>query len=78
LTAFFSVRDGDQARCLGRADRGEIWIATYALGSTLPLTVGAGPMALLAQCSDDEIDQLLKMPRPRLTLMTVDDPRSKL
>lgn len=74
VSTFLSIRDRDQAVCVERVDRGAIQIATYQVGTTLPLTAGAAPFILLASLDDAEIDRILQEDLPSLTPKTVTDP----
>lgn len=60
-SVFASVREGLAAICVAR-DVGSFPIRTLTLdvGDRRPLGVGAGSLALLAHCSDDEIAEVLR------------------
>jgi IclR family pca regulon transcriptional regulator len=75
VSVFLSVRDLDMAVCVERVDRGSVRIATYQVGTTLPLTVGAGPLLLLAAQTDPEVEHLTGLPQA-LTRQTITDPRA--
>lgn len=76
ISAFLSVHDGSQALCIARVDRGQIILAPYRVGETLPLHVGAAPMVLLAAMDDADVEAILAQPLNRLTDHTDVDPLS--
>lgn len=67
ISAFLSVRDGAQALCIARVDRGQIILAPYRVGETLPLHVGAAPLVLLAAMDAAGLEAILAQPLERLT-----------
>ena len=81
VSSYLSVRDGDQALCVARIDRGPVRTTTYEVGNSLPLHLGAGPMILLSELSVAEVDRILARPLPAMTPQTIVDPaavRSRL
>lgn len=68
-TVFLSIRSGVEAICVAR-EVGAFPIKTLTLdiGSRRPLGVGAGSLALLAFCSPQERDELLREVAPLLAL----------
>lgn len=74
MTTFLFVRDGDRAICVERVEMGEVFIALNQVGTSPPLTAGAGPRALLAFCADGEIERILQVAPVKLTPKTMADP----
>jgi DNA-binding IclR family transcriptional regulator len=70
ISAFLSIRDGDHSVCIHRVDRGQIILAPYRVGETLPLHVGAAPLVLLASMSDASVEAYLAGPLERMTVHT--------
>lgn len=66
-TAYFVMRSGFDAVCMDRIE-GPFSTRTLVLdiGSRRPLGVGAGGLAILAACSDDECERILDVTAPRL------------
>lgn len=66
-TSFVSVRRGFYSVCLHR-EEGTYPVRTHALqvGFEHPLGVGAGSMAMLAACSEAEVDQVMEANAPVL------------
>jgi len=66
-TAYFVMRSGFDAVCIDRVD-GTFPIRTITLeiGSRRPLGVGAGGLAILAACDDDERERILHATAGRL------------
>jgi DNA-binding IclR family transcriptional regulator len=73
IGAFLSIRDRDRAVCIARVDRGQVILAPYRVGETLPLHVGAAPIILLAAMSDTDVEEILRQPLEQLTAKTVTD-----
>lgn len=76
ISAFLSIRQGMESVCIHRVDRGQIILAPYRVGETLPLHVGAAPLILLAALGDDEVDDYLRRPLEKLTAQTAVSPTS--
>jgi DNA-binding IclR family transcriptional regulator len=74
VSSYLSVPDGDAALCLDRFDGGGVSLSAYQVGETLPLHVGAGPLALLASLDDAEVSRVLAMPLTRPPAETIADP----
>jgi DNA-binding IclR family transcriptional regulator len=55
-------------------DRGQVILAPYRIGETLPLHVGAAPMLLLAAMDDESVAAYLATPLERMTPETVITP----
>lgn len=64
LTAFICVRSEDRAIALDRIDGRYAFSLALKVGGSLPLHVGAGPLALLAFSPEDEARQLLDELQP--------------
>lgn len=66
-TAYFVMRSGYDAVCMDRIE-GPFSTRTISLdiGSRRPLGVGAGGLAILAACADDECERILEATAPRL------------
>jgi DNA-binding IclR family transcriptional regulator len=66
-TSYFVMRSGFDAVCIDRIE-GTFPIRTITLeiGSRRPLGVGAGGLAILAACSDDECERILQATAVRL------------
>jgi DNA-binding IclR family transcriptional regulator len=74
VSSYLSVRDADRALCLLRIDRGPIMAATYQMGDTLSLHLGAGPITLLSSLPPAEVTRILAAPHVELTFRTTVDP----
>ncbi|NLE45183.1 MAG: IclR family transcriptional regulator [Chloroflexi bacterium] len=60
-TAFMCINDDDEALCLDRVDgKHEVRVFILHLGGRQPLHVGAAPLALLADKTDDELAELVR------------------
>lgn len=66
-TVYFVMRSGLDAVCIDRVE-GTFPIRTITLevGSRRPLGVGAGGLAILSACEDQEIERILEATSPRL------------
>ncbi|MCY1263858.1 Transcriptional regulator KdgR [compost metagenome] len=66
-SSFLIVRSGTDSVCLQR-DEGHfpIRVLVLAVGQRRPLGCGAGSIALMSLMPDDEIEELLRVNRPRL------------
>ena len=77
ISAFLSVRDGAQALCIAHVVRGQIILAPYRVGETLPLHVGAAPAPVVLAAMDAAgLEAILAQPLERLTDRTDVDPAS--
>lgn len=66
-TSYFVMRSGFDAVCIDRMEGSfPIRTITLEIGSRRPLGVGAGGLAILAACSDDECERILQATAPRL------------
>jgi DNA-binding IclR family transcriptional regulator len=67
-TSYFVMRSGFDAVCIDRVE-GTFAIRTITLevGSRRPLGVGAGGLAILAACVDEEHDRILQLTAARLS-----------
>ncbi|MDB5822135.1 MAG: IclR family transcriptional regulator [Herminiimonas sp.] len=66
-TSYFVMRSGFDAVCIDRIEGSfPIRTITLEIGSRRPLGVGAGGLAILAACSDEEHERILQATAPRL------------
>ena len=66
-TAYFVLRSGFDAVCIDRVEGAfPIRTITLEVGSRRPLGVGAGGMAILAACADDERERIIQATAARL------------
>ncbi len=66
-SVYLSRRDGWGAMCLHRMAGPDVDVLAWKAGQWLPFHIGAGPRALLAALSDDEIDRYLAQGSERRT-----------
>lgn len=72
-TAFLSIVDRDRCVCLERLDGDQpIRILALDVGKSLPLSVGAAPMALLAFNEEELLPRVLEAELPRFTDRSVE------
>jgi DNA-binding IclR family transcriptional regulator len=66
-TSYFVMRSGFDAVCIDRCEGSfPIRTITLEIGSRRPLGVGAGGLAILAACSDEEFERVIQVTGPRL------------
>ena len=68
---FFAVREGRKAVCLDRIEGKYASSLVWQLGENLPLHVGAAPRVLLAELSEEELNDYLARELEAMTAMTI-------